>query len=320
MSLEEISTATKISVRFFEAIEAGQVGRLPGGIFNRSFVRAYARYLGLNEEEIVGQYMAASGEAAAATSEPEAPAQAAAGMSAQTLLAFVVVVVVALAAYSGYRLLRQHQPAAADHAGSAASSRSKPADVAPHPAVAPPSLPARSDARGPVAGTLPRAGFVPQPLAAKPAATGSTAGTFRPPSGGAGASAVSSAAVHRAAAAPALGAVTLRISVSAPAWVKLEADHKLVFEDTLTPGTERTFALNPPLRLVTGNANATHVTLNGQPQPSLGGIGAIAFWRYPPGATEKPAAKPSGAGGPSAVIPPTSSQRATVPTAEPRRF
>ena len=53
VSLEEISIATKISIRFLQAIENEEISKLPGGIFTRSFVRTYARYLGLDEERVL---------------------------------------------------------------------------------------------------------------------------------------------------------------------------------------------------------------------------------------------------------------------------
>ena len=56
VSLQEISTATRIGVRFLEALESEQWDRLPGGVFNRGFIRAVARFLGLDEESLVGEY------------------------------------------------------------------------------------------------------------------------------------------------------------------------------------------------------------------------------------------------------------------------
>ncbi len=56
VSLEEISAATRIATRFLRAIESEQWEQLPGGVFNRGFVRAVARYLGLDEENIVAEY------------------------------------------------------------------------------------------------------------------------------------------------------------------------------------------------------------------------------------------------------------------------
>ena len=45
ISLREISEQTRISMRYLEAIESNDYKRLPGGIFNRSFIKAYAKYV-----------------------------------------------------------------------------------------------------------------------------------------------------------------------------------------------------------------------------------------------------------------------------------
>src|SRR5207244_5328809 len=63
ISLKEISDATKISKRVLEAIEKNDHRTLPAPVFTRGFVREYARYLGLNAEEIVNRYnFAAAGD------------------------------------------------------------------------------------------------------------------------------------------------------------------------------------------------------------------------------------------------------------------
>jgi cytoskeletal protein RodZ len=56
VSLQEISTATRISTRFLDALENEQWDRLPGGVFNRGFVRAVAHFLGLDEEALIAEY------------------------------------------------------------------------------------------------------------------------------------------------------------------------------------------------------------------------------------------------------------------------
>ncbi len=63
--LREVSDQTRISIHYLEAIEANDYHRLPGGIFNRSFVKAYARYVGYDEKEAVEgytRYMRAQGD------------------------------------------------------------------------------------------------------------------------------------------------------------------------------------------------------------------------------------------------------------------
>jgi cytoskeletal protein RodZ len=63
ISLKEIADATKISKRFLEAIERNDHKTLPAPVFTRGFVREYARYLGLNSDEMVNRYnYAAAGD------------------------------------------------------------------------------------------------------------------------------------------------------------------------------------------------------------------------------------------------------------------
>lgn len=56
VSLEEVSAATRISTRFLVAIENEKWEELPGGAFNRGFIRAVARFLGLDEDGLVAEY------------------------------------------------------------------------------------------------------------------------------------------------------------------------------------------------------------------------------------------------------------------------
>jgi transcriptional regulator with XRE-family HTH domain len=56
VTLEEITSATRIGPRFLEALENEDWEKLPGGVFNRGFVRSVARYLGLDEESILAEY------------------------------------------------------------------------------------------------------------------------------------------------------------------------------------------------------------------------------------------------------------------------
>lgn len=72
VSLSEIATATRIAPKFLEALENEQWNKLPGGVFGHGFVRSIARYLGLNEEDLLSEYDLARGEAAApAEPKPE---------------------------------------------------------------------------------------------------------------------------------------------------------------------------------------------------------------------------------------------------------
>ena len=59
IKLEDVSNSTKIASRMLRAIEEERFDQLPGGVFNKGFIRAYAKYLGLDEEETITGYVAA---------------------------------------------------------------------------------------------------------------------------------------------------------------------------------------------------------------------------------------------------------------------
>ena len=56
IALRDISEHTRISMRYLEAIETDDYRRLPGGIFNRSFIRAYAKFVGYDEDKAIEEY------------------------------------------------------------------------------------------------------------------------------------------------------------------------------------------------------------------------------------------------------------------------
>ena len=112
VSLKEVTVATRIGSRFLEALENEDWSRLPGGVFNRGFVRAIARYLGLNEEDLLAEYDEARAEQ---TTEPAPAVEAripapSKWTFALTLLAFALVVagLVAAGVY-GWRRYSAHR-------------------------------------------------------------------------------------------------------------------------------------------------------------------------------------------------------------------
>jgi cytoskeletal protein RodZ len=56
ISLREIADSTKISMRFLLAIEEGDWKQLPGGIYNTSYIRQYAREIGYEETKLLAYY------------------------------------------------------------------------------------------------------------------------------------------------------------------------------------------------------------------------------------------------------------------------
>ena len=58
ISLDQIALETRISTRFLAAIENEEFHVLPGGIFNRGFIRTFAERIGLDPDQAVADYAA----------------------------------------------------------------------------------------------------------------------------------------------------------------------------------------------------------------------------------------------------------------------
>ena len=56
ISLEQIAESTKIGIRSLEAIEQGEFRKLPGGIYNTSYIRQYARAIDYDECALIAFY------------------------------------------------------------------------------------------------------------------------------------------------------------------------------------------------------------------------------------------------------------------------
>jgi len=56
ISISEVAEQTRISPLYLKSIEKDDYKPLPGGIFNKGFVRSYARYIGFDEDEALSDY------------------------------------------------------------------------------------------------------------------------------------------------------------------------------------------------------------------------------------------------------------------------
>ena len=159
----ELSDLTRITRRHLEAIEADDYKQLPGGIFNRSFVKSYARAVGFDETEALRLYLSAAGEAAdevptrqhSRIYTDDAPARSplvTAGIS------LIVLAIISLAVYAGLHYYRRtsepgdSQPASANSTqpgqdARAAGQQPRPADT-PAPTPTPAGLNVRVRAKG----------------------------------------------------------------------------------------------------------------------------------------------------------------------------
>lgn len=129
VSLEELSSATRISTRFLTAIENGQWEELPGGAFNRGYIRSASRYLGLDEDGMVAEYALETSNGIQPVVFPAATKRqiqtvakrnrgSAAGKSRVWMrlaaLAAIAIVVIAVAWFAGLKIVHRLRARSAD--------------------------------------------------------------------------------------------------------------------------------------------------------------------------------------------------------------
>ncbi len=139
VTLDDISLSTKISTRMLRALEEERFDQLPGGIFNKGFIRAYARCLKMDEEQAIADYLAATGvtplakpsdnsEPAPILEPPPREQNAAAGLPWGMLAVALLIVALGFAAWGYYS--REAQKGTQESAASAAVPNVAPAPVA----------------------------------------------------------------------------------------------------------------------------------------------------------------------------------------------
>ncbi len=254
ITLEEIAEATKIGTRSLRALEEQDFDKLPGGIFNKGFVRAYARYLGLDEEQAVADYLAALSEAQAAgkttRQEPGAndvsperdiflPEVEDSGPMRLPLGPIAVVVVVAVLLFSGWRYYTRNGLPKLRHVRAAAQQPSPPAAKTPAPADA-----SRSGTN-----------------TAQPAPDALRSG---------------------ANAVPAKDGFVVRVKAKEDSWISIVADGKPVMSAVMPKDSEKSVRAQQSVVLKTGNATGIDLFYNGKLVPPLSPDGKVKTLEFTP--------------------------------------
>ena len=107
--LEEISGATKIHIRFLQALEDNHFDELPGEVFIKGYIRSYANIIGSDVEEMLNIYEESVGNKTENISESVPPSN----ISAKTFLGFALAGLIILAIIFGVRFLissKNNQP------------------------------------------------------------------------------------------------------------------------------------------------------------------------------------------------------------------
>jgi len=231
ISLDDISVATKIGTRFLVALEEEHFDQLPGGIFNKGFVRAYARHLGIDENQAIADFVAAS-----APSLPEIPPEETPVLAAMAVrvpeskkksrsndgIPWGIVAAGLLITAFGFALWGFH-------------SREKPA----------PRVPV-----SPTGQTEPASPNTTS-AASQPVPAGASAGT--PEAATPGSAPLSNA-----------GVFTVLIRAREDSWVSITADGKPVIQDTLIAAAEKSVEARNQIVIKTGNVAALDISFNGK--------------------------------------------------------
>ena len=285
VTLEEIAGATKIGTRALKALEEEHFEQLPGGIFNKGFVRAYAKFLGLDEEQAVSDFVAAQGEQQptpksdvmakmAAQAEATRRAEYAAtagengGKSNKLWITFAVLVLLTAGIAAGIRYRKMKQEAAQ----AAQPKVTVPAQVQ---ATTPPPPSTTAPDTTSAAPTDPNATSTTLPSSAGASLTPNTAGqtttaapTNATPAATSNPTTKPDTAVAKPGDSGAKGAIELQIHVSRATWLSVQADGKEATTETLRDSATKTIVAQDRVVITTGNS--VDVTCNGKPLGILG--------------------------------------------------
>ncbi|HSM12513.1 MAG TPA: RodZ domain-containing protein [Thermoanaerobaculia bacterium] len=256
ISLREIADASKISVRYLEALEQDRFGILPAPVFVRGFLREYARVVGLDPDEVVNLFLLASGgESKEEEEEQERLAQRrASGPSPLVyvaLLAVAVLILLGLAALVWYWAARR-SPATEPPPSELASRPvvEAPAQELP-PAVTPaPSATFGEDRAATAAGVVDSGAAAPE--------------VARPPATASAVPAAPVAAIPPAAAVPD-GPLRVQPDFVEDCWVELVVDGGRRTSELRTSGEVLTLEAADSVLLTLGNPAGVRVELDGRP-------------------------------------------------------
>ena len=284
--LSEVAAKTHIGTRLLQAIEEESYERLPGGIFNKSFIRQYAEYLGLDPEQAVRDYVRST--AGRLTQQMTTPEPRAAfvrdGGRSMTWVA-VAAVVVAVVGFGGYMVRR--------HSAQPAIAKSEPALRVPRNANPAPQMPANPAPSAPTAKRSSEPLSIPPDLgpvnaegepiqqaqqSSQAAGSPQSAPSTQSPLSSHAAPATTFSAqpsVLASANASGMGELLLQINAHSSVWISVTADGEKKWQGTLQANQSREIQATDTIRLTAGNAGGISLTLNGKDIGAMGGEGEV---------------------------------------------
>jgi cytoskeleton protein RodZ len=260
VSLEEISESTKIGTRSLRALEEDDFEKLPGGIFNKGFVRAYSRFLGLDEEQTVAdfdaafkEYKLASGYTEEVQTEPEPP-----GIKIPWLAITAIVLIAALIGAVYFVKQKNRAQFFGSQPQSQAVSQQQ-MDASPSlPATTPPQSSANPAIASPVIPQSETSASLPvTPASSSPASPRSDSETAS--------HAISGINSVPPTSSDSSSPIRLKVFAHEDSWLSVSADGKNLGQQLLAAQQSRTIRAQKEVRLKLGNVGGVEVSFNGKP-------------------------------------------------------
>jgi cytoskeleton protein RodZ len=271
ITLEQISLSTKIGMRMLQALEEERFSQLPGGIFNKGFVRAYAKHVGLDEDQAVADYLEASGEGPAAKAAAEMEAEIAPSEPREPTpsrqlpwgLFAALLLLVALALWFWNR--RQHKSNNEEHPGQSSAPTAT-------------QKPAANSTAGASAGS-PRTPVGDANSTQTSAPAKEEEGPLTKPVPASEKNAVTTAA-KIAPATPATGEFTVVILAREDSWISITADGKPIIDETLVAEDQRAVHARKEVVIKAGNTGAIDFVFNGKKLKPQGDYGEVKTFTF----------------------------------------
>ncbi|HLW87943.1 MAG TPA: RodZ domain-containing protein [Terriglobales bacterium] len=263
ITLDEISSTTKIGTRMLQALEEDHFDQLPGGIFNKGFIRAYARCLGLDEEQAIADYLVASGNvppekekdkksdgvSSASSFDLQAEAD-----SREPSLPWGTFAILLLLAALGFAIWGFYSR----QSGKESRKPPRTSSAAPSPDL---RIPPAATSSSTPASTL-SAEKIPSAPATKPASANPVGVTSSP----AGQNTLPPAVPRP---------LTLRITLRSDSWLSVTSDGREVMQGSFTAPTEKSIRATREIVVKAGNVGALDFEFNGKTLPSQGPDGEV---------------------------------------------
>ncbi len=233
IGLREIADASKISLRYLEALEQDRFDVLPAPVFSRGFLREYAKYVGLDADEVVNHFLSAYQEVDAeeVPEEPRAPRASSNQWLYNLLLFAAVAAVLVLVALIAFRADRRDGEELA-RAVAKPPVETPAAPPSPRPTEAAPAAPEGTTA-------------APAPVA-EPTAEVASPAESTPPS-----------------AAP----LVVNLDFAENCWVESRIDGRRHNQQEYAHGESLLLTAQESVELTLGNAAAVRILVNGKPFP-----------------------------------------------------